>query len=127
MQEMGPPDFLPAVAQGALGIEYRADAPEVMDAIRFLHHEPTAVQVRAERGFLTGLDGGCQVPIAAWSELDGDRVRLTGFVADVDGSSPIRMSDEDEAANAWELGLRLADKVRAAGGKVILDRVYARG
>jgi hydroxymethylbilane synthase len=127
MQELGPPDFLPAVAQGALGIEYRADAPEVMDAIRFLHHEPTAVQVRAERGFLTGLDGGCQVPIAAWSELDGDRVRLTGFVADVDGSSPIRMSDEDEAANAWELGLRLADKVRAAGGKVILDRVYARG
>ncbi|WP_022661236.1 hydroxymethylbilane synthase [Paucidesulfovibrio longus] len=127
MQELGPPEFLPAVAQGALGIEYRADAPEVLDAIRFLHHEPTAVQVRAERGFLTGLDGGCQVPIAAWSELDGDRVRLTGFVADVDGSSPIRMSDEDEAANAWELGLRLADKVRAAGGKVILDRVYARG
>lgn len=127
MQELAPPDFLPAVAQGALGIEYREDEPQVLDMIRFLHHEPTAVQVRAERGFLTGLDGGCQVPIAAWSELLGDRVRLTGFVADVDGSSPIRMSDEESADKAWELGLRLADKVRAAGGKAILDRVYARG
>ncbi|MGE4292064.1 MAG: hydroxymethylbilane synthase [Desulfovibrio sp.] len=127
MRELGPPEFLPAVAQGALGIEYRKDAFEVLELIRFLHHEPTAVQVRAERGFLTGLDGGCQVPIAAWSELRGDRVRLTGFVADVDGSSPIRLSDEDAADKAWELGLRLADTVRAAGGKAILDRVYARG
>lgn len=125
MQELGPPEFLPAVAQGALGIEYRKDAAEVLELISFLHHEPTAVQVRAERGFLTGLDGGCQVPIAAWSELLEGRVRLTGFVAEVDGTSPIRMTDEDEAAAAWDLGIRLANAVLAAGGKAILDRLYA--
>ena len=79
------------MAQGALGIEYRIEDTEIQDILAFLHDEMTARQVKAERGFLTGLDGGCQVPIAAWSQLDGDQVKLTGFVADIDGSSPIRM------------------------------------
>jgi len=127
MQEMGPPDFLPAVAQGALGIESRREDAEVRGAIAFMHHERTAVHVWAERGFLTGLDGGCQVPIAAWSELlDRDQVRLTGFVADVDGSNPIRMVEEGGAHEAWDIGTRLAQRVLDAGGKAILDRVYGR-
>ncbi|WP_285905350.1 hydroxymethylbilane synthase [Pseudodesulfovibrio pelocollis] len=123
---LGPPDFLPAVAQGALGIEYRTADTEVAAMLAFLNHAPTRKQVLAERGFLTGLDGGCQVPIAAWSQLEGDRVHLTGFVADVDGSRPIRMTAEGSADRAWDVGMELADKVLAAGGKAILDEVYAR-
>jgi len=123
---LGPPDFLPAVAQGALGIEYHSDNAEVAAMLAFLDHAPTRRQVLAERGFLTGLDGGCQVPIAAWSQLEGDRVRLTGFVADVDGSRPIRMTAEGSADLAWDVGMELAARVLAAGGKAILDEVYAR-
>lgn len=123
---LGPPDFLPAVAQGALGIEYHTDNAEVAAMLAFLDHAPTRRQVLAERGFLTGLDGGCQVPIAAWSVLDGERLHLTGFVADVDGSRPIRLTAEGHADEAWNIGMALADKVLAAGGKAILDEVYAR-
>lgn len=121
---LGPPTFLPAVAQGALGIEYRVDDTEIQDILAFLHDEMTARQVKAERGFLTGLDGGCQVPIAAWSQLEGDQVKLTGFVADIDGSSPIRMEKAGPADDAWNIGLTLAEEVLAAGAKEILDRVY---
>ncbi|ADU63831.1 MAG: hydroxymethylbilane synthase [Pseudodesulfovibrio sp.] len=123
---LGPPDFLPAVAQGALGIEYHSANAEVAAMLQFLNHEPSKRQVLAERGFLTGLDGGCQVPIAAWSVIDGERLRLTGFVADVDGSRPIRMTAEGPVDNAWDIGAALAEKVLAAGGKAILDEVYAR-
>tara|TARA_Y100001954_G_scaffold225506_1_gene266178 strand:- start:654 stop:1673 length:1020 start_codon:yes stop_codon:yes gene_type:complete len=123
---LGPPDFLPAVAQGALGIEYNKDNTEVIEMLQFLDHTPSKHQVMAERGFLTGLDGGCQVPIAAWSQLDGDMVRLTGFVADVDGSNPIRMMAEGKVENAWDIGMILAGKVLEQGAKEILDRVYAR-
>ena len=123
---LGPPDFLPAVAQGALGIEYDKGNAEVVAMLQFLNHEPTRHQVLAERGFLTGLDGGCQVPIAAWSRLENGTVRLTGFVADVDGSRPIRMEAEGPVAEAWDVGMRLAKQVLDAGGKAILDEVYAR-
>ncbi|WP_027723151.1 hydroxymethylbilane synthase [Maridesulfovibrio zosterae] len=121
---LGPPTFLPAVAQGALGIEYRIDDTEIQDILTFLHDGVTARQVKAERGFLTGLDGGCQVPIAAWSQLEGDNIKLTGFVADVDGSSPIRMEKTGPADDAWNVGLSLARDVLDAGAKEILDRVY---
>ncbi|MCJ2165955.1 MULTISPECIES: hydroxymethylbilane synthase [unclassified Pseudodesulfovibrio] len=123
---LGPPDFLPAVAQGALGIEFHSDNQEVRDMLAFLDHTPTRHQVMAERGFLTGLDGGCQVPIAAWSVIEGDQVRLTGFVADVDGSRPIRLMAEGHVDNAWDVGMILAGMVLDAGGKAILDEVYAR-
>ncbi len=124
---LGPPEFLPAVAQGALGIEYHQDDQDTADLLAFLNHPDTAVQVAAERGFLTGLDGGCQVPIAAHSVLSGDSVTLTGFLADVDGSNPIRIQARGPADQAWELGMALAKQVLDAGGKAILDRVYADG
>ena len=125
-QVLGPPDFLPAVAQGALGIEYRGDDAEIATMLDFLRHKPTHIQVAAERAFLTGLDGGCQVPIAAWSRIEGDTVTLTGFVADEQGGRPIRMEHFGPADDAWTVGSELAARVLAAGGKAILDEVYAR-
>lgn len=123
---LGPPRFLPAVAQGALGIEYRRDRPEMAELLAFLNHAETAAQVAAERAFLTGLDGGCQVPIAAWSQLDGQSLTLTGFVAGVNGENPIRLMASGSADKAWELGAQLAQAVLDKGGKAILDEVYAR-
>ncbi|WP_320170962.1 hydroxymethylbilane synthase [Maridesulfovibrio sp.] len=123
---LAPPSFLPAVAQGALGIEYRIEDTEIQDILQFIHDENTARQVHAERGFLTGLDGGCQVPIAAWSRLEGKSITLTGFVADVDGSSPIRLEKTGPADEAWDIGQSLAEDVLKAGAREILDRVYEK-
>jgi hydroxymethylbilane synthase len=121
-----PAESLPAAGQGALGIEYRRDRPEMAELLAFLNHPETAAQVAAERGFLTGLDGGCQVPIAAWSQLEGQSLTLTGFVAGVNGENPIRLSATGPADAAWALGAKLAEAVLAKGGKAILDEVYAR-
>lgn len=125
-EELAPPRFLPAVAQGALGIEYRIADTEVRKMLDFLHHDKTAYQVQAERGFLTGLDGGCQVPIASWSRIEGDTITLTGFVADIDGTKPIRIEKSGPAAEAWKLGTDLAVEVLGKGAKEILDRVYSQ-
>ncbi len=122
---LAPPRFLPAVAQGALGIEYRTDRPEMAKLLAFLHHPETGAQVAAERGFLTGLDGGCQVPIAAWSRMADGVLTLTGFVAGMNGKTPIRLEEAGPVADAWNIGARLAERVLAAGGKAILDEVYA--
>jgi hydroxymethylbilane synthase len=102
------------------------DDEEIMDMLAFLNHDHTSHQVEAERGFLTGLDGGCQVPIAAWSEIDGNTLKLTGFVADTDGSRPIRLEVVGAVDDAWELGMGLAKDVLASGGDEILREVYQR-
>jgi len=127
MSILAPPRFLPAVAQGALGIEFSEDGP-MGEFLDFLDHEDSAITVSAERGFLTGLEGGCQVPIAAYAELydEGERVRLFGFLADVDGTGAIRREANGYAEDAFELGLALADDVLEAGGREILARVYSQ-
>lgn len=120
-----PPKFIPAVAQGALGIEYREDRSEIAEILSPLIHQDSRDQVLGERGFLTGLEGGCQVPIASFADLDGETIRITGFLADVDGTNPIKEEISGPRAQAFELGLKLARTVLDKGGKEILDRVYA--
>ncbi len=123
---LGPPQFLPAVGQGALGIEYRTDDAELMALLEPLNHAHTKTCVAAERGFLEGLEGGCQVPIAAHALLRGDTLRLEGLVAEVDGSRIIRRGMEGKAGEARMLGLALAREVLEAGGRDILERLYDR-
>lgn len=123
MFTLEPPSFIPAVAQGALGIEYAEDGP-MSEMLAFLNDTHSRVTVQAERGFLTGLDGGCQVPIASHAALNGDTVTLTGLVCDVDGNTPIRMETSGPAENAFQLGLDLAKRVLDAGAKEILDKLY---
>jgi hydroxymethylbilane synthase len=128
MQTLGPPDFLPAVAQGALGIEHRAADDEVVAMLDFLNHAHTWTTVMCERGFLTALEGGCQVPIAGHATLDtkGEGVlRMEGLVCDLTGQRVIRRSATGSPDTAWDLGVALAKEVLAAGGKEILDEVYA--
>jgi hydroxymethylbilane synthase len=121
---LGPPDFLPAIGQGALGIEYRADDAELAAFLAPLNHHASSVCVAAERGFLAGLEGGCQVPIAGYATLAGDTVTLEGLVADCEGRRVIRRGRSGPASSARELGLGLAAEVLAGGGKAILDELY---
>lgn len=122
-----PDAMLPAVAQGAIGVETRVGDDRVNTLVDALNHAGTAVCVAAERAFLARLEGGCQVPIAAHAVLVGDTLRMQGLVGETDGSRIIRKADSAPAAEAEALGRRLADAVLEAGGREILARLYAEG
>lgn len=124
MVELGPPHFLPACGQGAIGLEYRSDDAVLHNLLRFMNDEETFVTVSAERGFLAGLEGGCQVPIAAYAQLRDDQIHLEGLVASPDGKTRIIKSTSGPAQDAYSLGIALAGKVKDAGGDAILTALY---
>ncbi len=118
--------MLPAIGQGAVGIEARVDDSRVQGIIRFLDHPDASVCVRAERSFLARLEGGCQVPIAAFATCLDNKLTLTGLVASVDGKKLIRMEMSSDRTSAQKTGLNLAEAVLEAGGREILEEVYCR-
>ncbi len=118
---------LPAIGQGALGIESRVDDAFVRELLAPLHDRPTAIAVSAERAFLERLEGGCQVPIAGHAVIENQMVKLEGLVASLDGTCVIRDQMKGPADEAVLLGTSLANRVLGAGGKQILDAVYGRG
>lgn len=122
---LDPTLMLPAISQGALGIELRRDDSELFAGLQFLHHPQTAIAVAAERAFLLRLEGGCQVPIGAYATLSGTTVHLTGLIASVDGRQLIKDTITGPVAQADRLGTSLADTLLARGGKALLDAVYA--
>ena len=120
-------DFsIPAIGQGALGLECRLDDSATIEALAFLNHADTAAAVAAERALLKRCEGGCQVPIAAHGTVSGDTLTLVGFIASVDGKQTVRDSISGSTADAAALGIALADRLLAAGGKAILEDVYQR-
>jgi hydroxymethylbilane synthase len=118
--------MLPAIGQGALGLEFRAADKKVYDILRLIHHGDTALCVRAERAFLARLEGGCQIPIGAFTELSGARLILHGLIGDETGKKIIRMTKEASKDDAEWLGHALGDEMLAAGGAEILKEIYAR-
>jgi hydroxymethylbilane synthase len=116
--------FLPAVGQGAIGIEARAADNEVLRYLAVLHHTESAVAVAAERSFLKELEGGCQVPIAGYARVQGGEVEFTGLVASVNGERVLRHSARAAVTDAQGLGLRVARELLAAGARRILDETY---
>lgn len=125
IRAMLPPDIsLPAAGQGALGIEIRADRPELAAWLAPLNHTPTALAVTAERALCRRLDGSCQVPLAAHAEWDGGRLRLAGFVGMPDGSRRLladAQADVATPADAQALGEAVAGQLLSQGAKAILD------
>lgn len=124
--ELAPEVLLPAVGQGAICIECRADDTDVQRLIAPLHHAATATRVAAERALNARLEGGCQVPIAAYAELDGGMLHLRALVGEPDGSRVIHGNVQGEAVRAEQLGADLADELLARGARTILDKVYGR-
>lgn len=122
---LGPPLFLPAVGQGALGLEYAQDREDLVELLGFLNHPDTHCCVRAERSFLATLEGGCQVPIAGYAHISApNRITLRGLVADVDGKTLIIEEATDKPRDAEELGRRVARAILDRGGREILAEVY---
>jgi hydroxymethylbilane synthase len=119
-------EMLPAVGQGALGIELRKDDAELLEGLAFLNDAKTTVAVSAERAFLFRLEGGCQVPIGAFAEVNNGRVELTGLVASVDGKVVLKDSISGPVEEAQKLGTQLANKILEMGGKEILAEVYGQ-
>ena len=117
---------IPAIGQGALGIECCLDNEAVKEAIAFFNHPDTAHAVRAERALLWRCEGGCQVPIAAYGKVTGNRLTLTGFVASVDGSRAVKESISGPAEEGEKLGIALAERLLKAGAHEILSEVYQR-
>jgi hydroxymethylbilane synthase len=117
---MPPEESLPAAGQGALGIECRADREDLLSLLAPLDHRATALCVRAERAVARTLAGSCNVPLAAYAEVNGDTLRLRGYVGTPDGSRVARAEIEGDAANADSLGIELAARLRSRGAADIL-------
>jgi len=116
---------LPAIGQGALGLECRVLDKKVNSMLNRFNHAITSRCVRAERAFLKRLDGGCQVPIAAHAHLrDEERLVLEGLVASVDGSRVIRDGVAGDPEQPEMLGLDLAELLLAQGADAILREIY---
>lgn len=116
-----PEDFmLPAVGQGALAIETRADDPRIHEIIRPLDHRETRLACQAERAFLKGLGGGCLVPIAALSKANGEELILSGLVARPDGTEVVRGQVTGRSDDAEGVGQRLADQLLRRGADRLL-------
>ena len=127
MSSLAPPTFLPAVGQGALGIECRSSRQDLLSLLSALDDRPSRICVEAERAFLAGLDGGCQVPIAGHATMiDQDNFLLEGLVAELDGTGLLRAAIQGTAATAAQNGQELAKKLLEQGAAEILERLYAK-
>lgn len=120
---LAPSQILPAVGQGALGLEMRVNDSRTHDMLVFLHDEPTMVAVRAERAFLKELNGGCQVPIGGLAVVEGSKVLFTGMVAELDGSRIIRRSSGGPCVKSGFIGQSVARDLLAAGAGEILGEL----
>lgn len=122
--DIAPEVSLPAVGQGALGIEARLSDTRAASLLAPLNDPATASRVTAERAMNRRLQGGCQVPIAGYAELQGDSLHLRALVGAVDGSEILRDEISGPASEAEALGTTLADRLLAAGAGRILSAVY---
>ena len=114
--------WLPAPGQGALGLECRAGDAEVLGRVGALDDDDARAEVTAERALLAALEGGCRVPIAARARRSGDGLRLEAAVYDVAGGPPLEAATRGRAAEARELGLRLAARLLDAGADALVAR-----
>lgn len=121
---IGAEQSLPAIGQGAIGIECRSDDARINALIAPLHHVDTADRVRAERAFNARLEGGCQVPIGGHAVLEGDDIWLRGLVGTPDGSELIEGEIRGPRADAEALGIALADELLGRGADRILKALY---
>lgn len=119
--------LLPAVGQGAIGIECRNDDERVLAYIHELNDSHSAIRVRAERAFNQRLMGGCQVPIAGYAELEHGVIVLRGLVGRPDGADMVQGVISGRPEDAEELGQVLADDLLSRGAREILDELYHDG
>ena len=116
--------ILPAVGQGAIGLEAREGDNETLKLISVLQHDDTSDRIKAERALNKKLEGGCQVPIASYAMLDGDTLHLQALVAEPDGSQIIQGDISGHRNEGEQLGMKLAEDLLSRGAKEILEKLY---
>ena len=114
---------LPAVGQGALGLEYRESDTDMAEMLDFLNDADTGASVRAERAFLKRIEGGCQVPVGIYGKTDGDEVVLEARILSVDGKEAVIDQIRGKREECEQLGLCLAERMLGAGGDAILAQL----
>lgn len=117
-------DFIPAVGQGSLAIETRVEDERVINFVKGLNHEESWLRAMCERAFLRELQGGCQVPIGAYAWMEGGRIRIKGFISDLEGERFLEGYEEGSLQEAEEVGKRLAQRLLREGGEEILKEIY---
>jgi hydroxymethylbilane synthase len=122
-QQLSPELSLPAVGQGVIGIECRADDARSREALQALHHAESFTRLVAERAFAAALGGSCHSPIAAHATLQGDALTVHGFIGSPDGSEAFRDRLDGPARQAESLGRELARRMQAAGAEQLLERL----
>jgi hydroxymethylbilane synthase len=120
---LDPKIFLPAVSQGVIGIECRTDDSRTRTILSVLDHSVTRIAMDAERAFAHRLGGSCQSPIAAYAQINGDRLTLEGLVAEPDGSRLLRDTLSGSVDDPGTLGRQLAERILAAGAGPLLERL----
>jgi hydroxymethylbilane synthase len=120
-QDLSPDDSLPAVGQGALGIEIKANDHEISSLIKPLIHQKTQIEVNAERALNTTLQGGCSVAIGAFATSENSKLTLSGMVGNVDSGEIIRIQETGETSKPIDLGIRAAKKLLSLGARELLN------
>jgi hydroxymethylbilane synthase len=127
-QYLEPPEWLPAAGQGAIAIEIRDDDSELAEILSHLSDEPTSIATRAERAFLSALEGGCQIPIGALASRDSSgTLVLHGFVSDTGGRDSVRGSHAVDETSPEESGRALAADLRTRGASSLLMELRNSG
>ena len=114
---------LPAVSQGVIGVETRENDEEIIGLVQLVNDRTAEICVKAERALLRSLEGGCQIPIGAYAELNEDTVVLEGMVGSLEGKTIIRESITGTAEQCESLGETLANRLSELGGKAILEEI----
>jgi len=118
-----PDYFVSACGQGAIAIEIRENDSAIDEVVKQLHCKSSYQQITAERSFLNELEGGCQIPIGAYANIEGDEIELLGLVAMPDGSKELRGELKGKACEAEAIGRKLAQQIAQQGGSQILEKV----
>ena len=122
-ERLAPEVVLPAVGQGALGIEARADDRETLSLLAGMEHPPTRFAVEAEREVMYRLEGGCKVPLAAFAEMRKGTLLVRALVASLDGDRIVEGAEEGPPEDAVRLGGILADRLLESGAAEILEEI----
>ena len=118
---MNPNEMLPAIAQGAIGIEWREEDRQISDILKKIHHEETGQRLNTERAFLAELDGSCQTPIAGLAIIEGSSLKFTGQVLRTDGSDSISETAFGDIEDGPRLGREMAQKILSQAGPEFFD------
>ena len=118
---MNPNEMLPAIAQGAIGIEWREEDEQISDILKKIHHKETGQRLNTERAFLAELDGSCQTPIAGLAIIEGSSLKFTGQVLRTDGSESISETAFGDIEDGPRLGREMAQKILSQAGPEFFD------